>query len=701
MSNTYSKNSAPLHTHFAQEIETPFLSKELFSSQSPVSEVRTNYAAESPLQGSPDDEPLNTNEQIRLETTAVMEEGLLPQSPSDKCKKAMGKLKIAVVGAGFAGLMAARQLRLAGANVTVFEAREEVGGRVKSNKKDFPGRVIEEGAELVGSFHTQWRELAITYGISFISRMERGLYGWEGLNMKLKLDKELSMEEIEAVEKDVEDRLSTMANDAAEVIEDPARPWVTSNPRKLREREQFDNMSVAQALKQKYQVVEGTRLWKMLTFLLVNNEVGLLEEMNFLGLLCKIKAGQISLRDKPFTRFLNPPRAKEQKEIDDKYERKMRYWHELEVFRCANGCQELALQMAKKTIGLSNIKRRTAVTQIHLGSAKVKVTYRLVISYNNKKPTYGKPYSQEYDYVILAVPPTAWRYISITAEDPGDRKLQNVDLEKEIGHIGMGPAVKLFSDVKERFWISKKLAPLGGSLNIGQVWEGTDNQMQVGNQTIVLNVFAGPVVNDGGKQRTPNKQEIVNGLQDLYPDYKPAMAKIFSDWPNETFIETGYAAPKIGQIFTIKDKLWKPFRDRLYFAGEHTQMDTFGYMEGALRSGERVAEAIRKKVCGLDIPDQANLAEATFEKTVVEQENAFTESRWQEEYALNEWENEEVLEAEKAWDGMEDSWSVFSKGQEANEFLNSADVPLPEGETEYNSTGDVAKFYSSVREDEL
>lgn len=43
----------------------------------------------------------------------------------------------------------------------------------------------------------------------------------------------------------------------------------------------------------------------------------------------------------------------------------------------------------------------------------------------------------------------------------------------------MAPAVKFFSDVKERFWIKKGAAPYGGSLMLGQVWEGTDNQTRV------------------------------------------------------------------------------------------------------------------------------------------------------------------------------------------------------------------------------
>jgi len=35
----------------------------------------------------------------------------------------------------------------------------------------------------------------------------------------------------------------------------------------------------------------------------------------------------------------------------------------------------------------------------------------------------------------------------------------------------------------------------------------------------------------------------------------------------------------------------------MFLAGEHTQSDFYGFMEGALRSGHRVAEAVMARVC--------------------------------------------------------------------------------------------------------
>lgn len=74
----------------------------------------------------------------------------------------MTSTRVAVIGAGFAGLAAATRLASAGLDVTVLEARDRVGGRVWSHTLDIGGRpcVVERGAEFVLDGYDIFRQLA-------------------------------------------------------------------------------------------------------------------------------------------------------------------------------------------------------------------------------------------------------------------------------------------------------------------------------------------------------------------------------------------------------------------------------------------------------------------------------------------------------------------------------------------------------------
>jgi monoamine oxidase len=483
----------------------------------------------------------------------------LPQS----CQKQLKITSVAVVGGGLAGLMAARRLCQHGIKVTVFEARDQLGGRVLSNTSFSNGRITEEGAELIGSFHTTWLALARYYGLGVISRMNGNLCDKAGLNVKLTLDKPLSRDEIRALDQEVEWRILRPIGKLASSITDPSKPWLQPILK------QYDNTSVASALTRL--IPRGGRLWKAMEFLLVNNEVAQLDEMNLLGLLCKVKGGQLGTADKHL----------------------MGYWNELEIFRCADGCQTLARMMANeiRTTYGAKIHLSRVVTHIDLSQTKVRgvlLGSKEVIDQDTGRLAPGPPDFTQSHYVILANPPSVWPELVIT---PSQWHPKN-----EIGIMGMGGAVKFFSDVKERFWIKEGAAPLGGSLRLGQVWEGTDNQTRVRNQGIVLSVFAGPTLSG----RVPTPDVMKDELPKLYPGYPHNLIKtLFTDWPNRLFIKTGYAAPRKGDIFKIGKKLSEPFHGRLFFGGEHTQMDFFGYMEGALRSGHRAADQLMRVECGL------------------------------------------------------------------------------------------------------
>ena len=73
-------------------------------------------------------------------------------------------MRVAVAGAGLAGLTAAYELQRAGAEVVVLEARDRVGGRVWSRRLE-NGAVVEMGAEFLLPGNTAIRELAEQLGL--------------------------------------------------------------------------------------------------------------------------------------------------------------------------------------------------------------------------------------------------------------------------------------------------------------------------------------------------------------------------------------------------------------------------------------------------------------------------------------------------------------------------------------------------------
>lgn len=83
-------------------------------------------------------------------------------------------MRTIVVGAGFAGLAAADELRRAGAEVVVLEARDRVGGRVWS--VPFADAMIERGAEFVLPDYEMMLGLADRFGLALVRK--GALYGY-------------------------------------------------------------------------------------------------------------------------------------------------------------------------------------------------------------------------------------------------------------------------------------------------------------------------------------------------------------------------------------------------------------------------------------------------------------------------------------------------------------------------------------------
>lgn len=83
--------------------------------------------------------------------------------------------RVLVAGAGLAGLAAAERLENAGADVTIVEARDRVGGRVWTLREGFEhGQHAEAGADIIEDEQTAVVELAKRLGLRLARTLRRG-----------------------------------------------------------------------------------------------------------------------------------------------------------------------------------------------------------------------------------------------------------------------------------------------------------------------------------------------------------------------------------------------------------------------------------------------------------------------------------------------------------------------------------------------
>ena len=77
-----------------------------------------------------------------------------------------GRGRVVVIGAGLAGLTAAHELRAKGWKVTVLEARDRVGGRCRTFRRELRyGQVAEAGGEFIDAAHSAVRGYAGDFGL--------------------------------------------------------------------------------------------------------------------------------------------------------------------------------------------------------------------------------------------------------------------------------------------------------------------------------------------------------------------------------------------------------------------------------------------------------------------------------------------------------------------------------------------------------
>ena len=189
----------------------------------------------------------------------------------------------------------------------------------------------------------------------------------------------------------------------------------------------------------------------------------------------------------------------------------------------------------------------------------------------------------EADFAVVALPATTARDIDFTPRLP--------DVQRQaIGRLKYGAATRVLLQFETPFWRrAHKHRAFGTSLPIGAVWDASEHQR---GRSAILMLLAGGRGSQECRQiiAAEGAQGVVDRLRWLgKPSALQTMWQV--SWEDDPLARGGYAVFSPDFDPTWRDWLRRPFK-RVMFAGEHTSVESEGFMNGAIESGYRAAAEI-------------------------------------------------------------------------------------------------------------
>jgi monoamine oxidase len=414
--------------------------------------------------------------------------------------------RVVVVGAGLAGLTAAYELDRKGWDVTVVEARDRVGGRVRTFRRELEGgQVAEAGGEFIDASHSVIRGYVQRFGLE-LDDLRAAEERAGDLSDAVFADGELEARE-DVVDDTVQGELARLDEQldryaAAIDTADPARTGAGLDAQSVADMlAELDLEPVAAAIAESELTAE---------FAAPLDQVSLL----FLVVLTAV--------------------SRDVAEED------------IERYRIRGGNDQLPGAFARALRG--RITLGAPVESIQDRQSRVRVVA-------------GRE-EIDADYCVVSAPLPALREVELDVELP--RSARNA-----IADVGYGALVKTAFQYEDRFWREDDWS--GNVVAQGPILASEDATLtQPGDQGVLLTYGSEPAT--------------ASDIREVFGRSEPPIATATAEWAS------AYSAWRPGQYTRFWPALRRPY-GRVYFAGEHTDLYA-SYMEGAVRSGQRVANAI-------------------------------------------------------------------------------------------------------------
>jgi monoamine oxidase len=482
--------------------------------------------------------------------------------PTPAAASAQTTDRVVIVGAGIAGLSCAYRLwRKHGIRSEVYEWADRPGGRIRTLRDHFAAdQLVEEHAEFINPEHTATLALARHFGLG-LDNCDRYPPGPKASQETYRFNgRQFSQAR---ANRDWHRFGYALFKDAAV----RKAPWPTTVHHHGHWARRFDHMSVSDWLDAYCPGGSGSDFGQLCISAVLDEYGGPPEEQSALNLVYLL-GGDASTKS-----GLQPRSSPQLGGADEK-------WH------IHGGNDQLT----------SGIIDRLPAGTLRLGERLVALRERghgrVACAFASDHRTHDVVA----DHVVLALPFTTLREVDLRRVEIGDRHRRAIREEP------LGTNAKFFLQYSRRVW--DEIRRTGNAYTDGVVqgtWDAT--VYQPGQAGVIAALPGGVVGQDWGARYglthyrgTPPERMVSDylaGYEQLFPGSRAAYnGKAFFVWSSgDPHIRGAYSYLKVGQ-YTAFNGVQGKQEGRLHFAGEHTSLNYQGYIEGALRSGQRCADEI-------------------------------------------------------------------------------------------------------------